>query len=855
MKNINEAEDKKHYLKIKLFEDIQSISQKYPFIEMYFKDFNNLDNLNGKNLKIYINILYQRYKNYEKINYFEKVELIKTQYMRQKFKHEKHYNDKVLDLVLLKEIQAEKELKQNKSLKKLKSADPGKKGKNKLINNIKNESIQINANKINNYQPLKSFYIKNNLYNKNIKENNNNNINIVEKNKTSQIIEILNNGLLIWIDENYNNSENSSYLRLLKANKNLSVFCFDNVDEAFHEITLNHKFREIFILISGRLYPNLYIKLKDNINKITFLPIICIFTSFNLAKEIVINQNKYKEIKSLFYNKGGVKTNFIDCVKFFKEYNLFYKSNLKNIYNKEVNKSYDGCLTFEYIYSKNQLVLPFLYYETMESNINLISNSDIIIFEKFVQNTFKDEKIQKLILPMLYIKDFPREILSKFFTRMYTEQTSFFSELNKSLMKKESCFDIYVKTMYEGLYIGSLKHSNNEILYRGTRMKRSEIDDIRKSFEEWNKIGDKKLPNFLLYSRTFLSFTKVKEKIKYFIKQTNDSFYGIIFILKNNRNIMNKYSSNADIEYLSKYPNEKEVLFFPYTTFCLKNIYNQHYENQDCIFIELDYLGQYEYVLEQFKKDEQFQNDFINSLYYYEFNYNIEAINNSLFPSKDNIENFLKDNNLKIENNIKCLHQILLKIHEINKMLINDNKDRILMNNTNDAFSSSNIVYLKQIRKKNIKEQIPYQIIPKMDKTLYINENELLENNINDFNKEKIQKNLLKQSNSNSNEVEIIQVTLTATSGLKVVIPAPKNMPLSQLLKNYVHKIGIPDYMINTKIIFLFKAEILDPNSQRPISDYFKSFNCNIIVIDLENIIGAYCIHDNRKINGKNLYN
>ena len=70
MKNINEAEDKKHYLKIKLFEDIQSISQKYPFIEMYFKVFNNLDNLNGKNLKIYIDILYQRYKNYEKINYF-----------------------------------------------------------------------------------------------------------------------------------------------------------------------------------------------------------------------------------------------------------------------------------------------------------------------------------------------------------------------------------------------------------------------------------------------------------------------------------------------------------------------------------------------------------------------------------------------------------------------------------------------------------------------------------------------------------------------------------------------------------------------------------------------------------------
>ena len=95
---------------------------------------------------------------------------------------------------------------------------------------------------------------------------------------------------------------------------------------------------------------------------------------------------------------------------------------------------------------------------------------------------------------------------------------------------------------------------------------------------------------------------------------------------------------------------------------------------------------------------------------------------------------------------------------------------------------------------------------------------------------------------------------MTATSGLKVVIPAPKNMPISQLLKNYVHKIGIPDYMINTKIAFIFNAVKLDPNSQRPISDYFKSFNCNIVVLDQANIIGAFCIHDNRKINGKNLY-
>ena len=456
--------------------------------------------------------------------------------------------------------------------------------------------------------------------------------------------EKLNSELLIWIDEQYNNKENSSYLKLLNTNKNLTVLCFHNVDDAFKQIIQKYKFREIFILCSGRLYPSLQLKLKENINKITFLPIICIFTSISLSREIANNKDIFKEIKSPFYNKGGVKINFIDCFNFFNEYRLFYKLKLKNIYRKEVFKSYDGCLTFEQIYSKNQLVLPFLYNETMESSLNLIPNSDIITFIEFIQNNFKEEKIQKLILPMLYIKDFPREIVSKFFTRIYTEQTSFFSELNKSLMKKESYFDIYVKAMYEGLYIGSLQHSNNEILYRGTRMKRNEIDNIRKSFEEWNKIGDKKLPQFLLYSRTFLSFTKVKEKLKYFIKQTDDSFYRIVFILKNNSTLSKKYSSNADIEYLSKFPDEKEVLFFPYTTFCLKNIYEKKYENQNCIFIELDYLGQYEYIFDQFKTDEQFQNDVINSLYFYGYNYNIEVIQNGLFPTNDNVQDNKEDN-------------------------------------------------------------------------------------------------------------------------------------------------------------------------------------------------------------------
>ncbi len=84
----------------------------------------------------------------------------------------------------------------------------------------------------------------------------------------------------------------------------LTVKCFFSVDEAFNfilgkkklekNIKDKLKFRGVFILVSGKLYPEYYQKLTDNINKITFLPISCIFTSLERAKEIEDNRDIYK---------------------------------------------------------------------------------------------------------------------------------------------------------------------------------------------------------------------------------------------------------------------------------------------------------------------------------------------------------------------------------------------------------------------------------------------------------------------------------------------------------------------------------------------------------------------------------
>ena len=157
----------------------------------------------------------------------------------------------------------------------------------------------------------------------------------------------------------------------------------------------------------------------------------------------------------------------------------------------------------------SQIIFPFLFHEIMEFGFNIIPNSDLIKFESFVQKNFNEENIQQLIIPMLYLENFPRGIISKFFDRMYTEQTSFYSKINYSLMKKENNYNTFVKAMYEGLYIGSLQEAKDDILYRGSRLSKKEVKNIINSFEEWKKINDKNLPQFLLYSRTILSFSEL----------------------------------------------------------------------------------------------------------------------------------------------------------------------------------------------------------------------------------------------------------------------------------------------------------------------------------------------------------
>ena len=508
--------------------------------------------------------------------------------------------------------------------------------------------------------------------------------NLKEKTKMHEKIKII-----YWIDKNVFNDENSEYFKSFKENsiyKKLHSFelirC-DNLEEPFDFFINFSDFNLIFIIINGNLFPDYYYKLKENIKFIKCLPICIIFTSDNL-KEILLKRKRtyflteevLDNINNSFYNLGGVSSNFNSCMNFILN---FYTGLENELIVEKKEYSYDGCITFEYIYSQNQLLLPFLYTELI--NKEKIYDNDIHLFKNFIVKNYREDQIKNLILPMLYIKEIPHEIITKYFLRIYTENTSFYRELNNLLMKRKGQdYQIFIDIIYEGLLNKSISISKDDNLYRATQMSKKEIDDIMKKYEEWKVKDDKTLPSFLLYSRCFLSFSKVDDKLSIFLGETNEKFYGIIFKLKNNVSI--EYSSNADIEFLSRFDTEREVLFLPYSTFCLENIYKGEYNDKKCVFIELEYLGKYKNIFDNIQKDENFKNDIIGTL-------------NNQKLLKEIVENKM------MEQDISDMNFAKKKILEKIKMIIYE-KCKIDLKDENNEIKPIEDMYALEIKEKNI---------------------------------------------------------------------------------------------------------------------------------------------------------
>ena len=422
---------------------------------------------------------------------------------------------------------------------------------------------------------------------------------------------------VLWIDQNVDNYINIGYAKELRAINSVKYLkLFKNTEEAMTYLK-EIRFDETVIIVSGRFYAELVEKFKENLLEIYTIPKIIVFTS-SRNKFIEFNKD-YENENNKFYNFGGIAVAFKQIEDFFNSENkniISNEPNLKNFenpsnykpYETEIgkilfNKSEEAQLTFEYIDKKEKLVLP-LFFKALIDNA---SNENIEKYNKLLYNAYSksSQSLKKLLEPIQLIPNIPIEILSKYYARLYTAESDFYKELNKDLgVNKVDKYLPFIKTLYEGVNLGALPLAKDNILYRGAKISKDEINKI----QNYKKKKIKGLPYAIVFSRSFLSFTKEKKIADYFlgfgnysknlfkvlyIIEKNKNLFKVLYIIEKNDNLEYNLATHGDIEKIAFISKEKEVLFFPFSSFEVKDIKEINIGKEKGYEIDLLYLGKY----------------------------------------------------------------------------------------------------------------------------------------------------------------------------------------------------------------------------------------------------------------------
>ena len=461
---------------------------------------------------------------------------------------------------------------------------------------------------------------------------------------------------VIWIDSNIDNKENTKYRKELESSGDFKLICFKDIKESIDYIK-TIQFIETKIIISGKLYVEFIKLFIENLKDINVIPKIIIFTS---KKELFIENNKqYLEyINHSFYNFGGIQTTFKEIKKFLE-------------YNEEEDNIQ---MTFEYIDNIEKLALPLFYKTLIESSkYDNIETYTKYLFEKYSKD---NPNVYNLLNQIKKLKNIPIELLSKYYIRAYTIESKFYKDINKDLGLNEKANHLsFIKALYEGTKLQSLPLATNNVLYRGAKISNDEINEIKNYLN--NKIPN--LPASIVFSKSFLSFSKEKSiALKYLkYKNKNDNLSKVLYVLDKDDNIDYSLATHSDIEKISYYPKEREVLFYPFSSFEIKDINEINLNGENIYEIKLLYLGKY------LKEIENNQNILENQNNIPESKFKKQLIDFGLVENKK-----IKDNNIKnLFNEYKNYKVNIKKENKINNII--EFKDNYIIGEFN--IDSSNI--------------------------------------------------------------------------------------------------------------------------------------------------------------------
>ena len=367
--------------------------------------------------------------------------------------------------------------------------------------------------------------------------------NQINQNNSNNPIKPNVNSTIIWIDPDVDSKENASYINKLTLDL-IKPKTFKNIAE-----TINHikslKFEEIKIIVSGSLYSGFIQSFKNNIRNMYIAPKIIVFSTneSNFYKNSIGYNNT-----EIFYKYGGLTSDFS------KVKNFLVKETPKIAINislgQESNRANEVQLTFEYIDKKEKLMLPLFF----KSLISDVDKENLENYTYTLYNTYSDEnkKIKQLLGSIISMKKIPIEILSKYYLRLYTLDSKFYKNLNKDLgVNKINDYKTFIKVIYKGLKLKSFPIAINKILYRGSKISNDEIEKINNHLKK--KIPD--LPGSIVYSRSFLSFSKERNIAEKFLKGPNiENLNKVLYVLENDSELDYKLATHGDIENISCYP-------------------------------------------------------------------------------------------------------------------------------------------------------------------------------------------------------------------------------------------------------------------------------------------------------------
>ena len=435
---------------------------------------------------------------------------------------------------------------------------------------------------------------------------------------------------IFWLDKNIKNKENRYYCSEINRKYKINIKQFIDINSLFKKMKLI-KFDIVIIIISGRLIED-YLKIfKEQIDSLFIIPIHIIFTNH---KDIIINllQEKYSEdLNNELIKIQNIVSQYEEIKNLLNKYLEEVQSEIQ-LGNLEKPIDYYYCFNFEYIEKSEQLILPYLYKKIME-NIK-ISHSEINNFNLFLLENFgKNNKIKELVYKLIKVGNIPNEIIAKCWARIYTFDSSFYSNLNWNLMQlKSQQYNTFIQLLYSGLKNYSYKDKKN--LFRGSIISNNEMEIIE---ELYNKKGNSN--NFqskvLIYSRTFLSFSLNEDIAKKFIKN-KEGYSSVLFEVLNNE----KNNSNAILSSFSDLQEEEEILFFPFSSFLIKEIIN---EKENLKKIILEYLGVYENIINERMESLTNKPDVMNN-FYQKSNFSKDVfISKSILSEKNMNKNYIKE--------------------------------------------------------------------------------------------------------------------------------------------------------------------------------------------------------------------